>query len=174
MEKVVRYDGKEFEFDGCFGCAIVNNQLPSYPFVVWENENFVVVQDFELPIKGMMIISTKRHIESIVDLTKEESSQLIKIIRSITSLEKNICKCDEVTIVQEQKKGYHFHVWILPTLPWMKEKFGKVLKNIKDIQEYAKRNFRDEKSLAEIAKVCKLLKSTFRVLTIKFEDEKRK
>lgn len=58
----------------------------------------------------------------------------------------------------EEKAGYHFHVWLMPRHKWMIEKFGKVLKNIKAIQDYAILNMKTQKNFDKIKNTCELVK----------------
>ena len=157
--KVERCDGKVFEFDGCFGCACApGGALPAYPYIIWEDETFFVEQDFELPINGFIIIATKRCVGSINELNDTEKQKLILLIDRIIVALKKIGVAKEFNIIQEEKEGYHFHFWIMPSSDWAKQKFGKILKNVKQIQDYAKENFKDEEHLKEIRETCEKLK----------------
>ena len=46
----------------------------------------------------------------------------------------------------------------MPRHKWMLEKFGKVLKNIKQIQGYALENMRTKENLNQIKETCEILK----------------
>ena len=158
MNKVVRCDGKEFEYEGCLGCEIVKGNLPSFGDVVYEDEEFFFVLVFELPINGFIVISTKRCISSINEMTENERVNLIKLINKLLIKLKELNICSHFNIVQQEKEGYHFHIWLMPAHNWMKEKFGKTLKNLKSIFDYALANFRDKEHLDEISNTTKMLK----------------
>ena len=65
---------------------------------------------------------------------------------------------DEYNIILEEKTNSHFHVWLMPRHKWMLEKFGKIIQNIKSIQEYALENMRTDENIKNIAETCKILK----------------
>ena len=46
----------------------------------------------------------------------------------------------------------------MPRHKWMIEKFGKVMKNIKPIQEYALENMKTEENINQIKETCEILK----------------
>jgi hypothetical protein len=58
----------------------------------------------------------------------------------------NIAK--EVLLIQEEKASY-FHIWIVPIHDWM-DKFGRNVRNIKEIINYAKQNFSQNKKIEQL------------------------
>lgn len=149
--------GKLAEIKNCMGCEIINGDLIPFGGILFKNENFVIAQDFELPIDGFIIISTVRHISKYNELTESEQIDLTKIVnKTLKILEENNVAAEYNIILEE--KDCHFHIWLMPRHKWMKEKFGNVLKNIKAIQDYSMENLRTEENLAKIEQTCKLLK----------------
>lgn len=67
--------------------------------------------------------------------------------------------CEEVTIVQEERSK-HFHIWLFPYYGWMKEKFGKGVKYLRDINDYAIENATDEQK-EEVKQTIEKLKKYF-------------
>ena len=63
----------ELEID-CIGCAIADKSLIPVGGHVKETDNFILHQDPEVPIKGFLIIASKRHIKSIAQLVKLEEN----------------------------------------------------------------------------------------------------
>lgn len=143
----------------CTGCSVANGELPLIGGIIYETENFILVQDPEVLIKGFLIIQSKKHLRKIIDFNEIEQSELIKLINiSRTALEElNIC--NEVTIVQEERSK-HFYIWLFPYYEWMQEKFGKGIKYLRDINEYAIKNA-TEKEKQEILKTVESLKKYF-------------
>ena len=158
MGRIKDITGNEFELNGWLGCEIVNGKLKPFGEILHKNENFVIAQDFELPINGFIVISSIRHIEKFTDLSEIEQIDLSKLISRILSILRNHNIAEEFNIILEEKQGIHFHVWLMPRHKWMIEKFGKVLKNIKPIQEYALEYLRTEENINQIAKTCEILK----------------
>ena len=150
--------GKEVEIKKCLGCEITNGNLDVFGGLLYQGEFFAVAQDFELPIEGFIIIFSKRHVEKFIDLSQDEQIELTALInKTLNILEANHI-AEEYNIVLEEKAGYHFHVWLMPRHKWMIEKFGKVLKNIKQIQDYAIQNMKTQEYFDKIKSTCELVK----------------
>ena len=157
MNTILDIEGKEHDLDGCLGCEIANGNLKPFGGVLYKDEYFNITQDSELPIDGFIIISSTRHIEKFTSLTDEERLSLMNLINKTLSILQKHNVAEEYNVILEEKKGYHFHVWLMPRHKWMIEKFGKVLKNIKPIQEYALENMRTKENIDKIANTCKIL-----------------
>ena len=156
--KLTDMTGKEVELSGCLGCEIAKGNLDVFGGLLHREKYFSVAQDFELPIDGFIIIFSNRHTEKMTDLTAEEQADLMKLIaKTMSILEKNGI-AEEYNVILEEKEGYHFHVWLMPRHKWMIEKFGKVLKNVKAIQDYASANMKTQENFEKIAKTCDLIR----------------
>ncbi len=157
--KLTDLTGKQVEVKNCLGCEIVEEKISVMGGLIFKGKHFSIAQDIELPINGFIILSSNRHIEKFIELTQEEQFELNTLIhKTLKILEKNSV-AEEYNIILEEKKGVHLHVWLMPRHKWMIEKFGKVLKNVKEIQKYAKENMRIEENLSKIQQTCNLLKS---------------
>ncbi len=150
--------GKEVEIKNCLGCEIANGAIDIFGGLLYQGKHFAVAQDFELPIDGFIIIFSKRHVEKLIDLSQDEQVELTALInKTLKILEENDI-AEEYNIILEEKAGYHFHVWLMPRHKWMIDKFGKVLKNIKAIQEYASLNMKTQENFDKIKNTCELVK----------------
>ena len=150
--------GVEQELNGCMGCEIAKGNLKPFGGMLYKDNQFTITQDVELPINGFIIISTVRHIEKFTELTDDERINLTNLINKTLNILRTNNVAEEFNIILEEKHNYHFHVWLMPRHKWMLEKFGKVLKNIKPIQEYALENMRTKENLEQIEQTCKILK----------------
>ena len=81
--------GSEQEIKNCMGCEIISGELKPFGGILFKNKNFTVVQDFELPIDGFIIISSIRHISKYTELTEEEQIDLTKIINKTLKILEN-------------------------------------------------------------------------------------
>ena len=159
MGKIIDCSGQEQELNGCMGCEVANGNLEPFGGILYQDDQFVITQDVELPINGFIIISSVRHIEKFTDLTDSERMNLTNLInKTLNALRKNHV-AEEFNIILEEKKNYHFHIWLMPRHGWMSEKFGKILKNIKSIQEYAIANMKTVENLKDILRTCEILKT---------------
>lgn len=155
---IVDMANKEWEINGCMSCEIADGNLVPFGGILYRTDNFAVMQDVELPINGFIVIASIRHLEKFTELTEDEQIELTKLINKTLNILRNNGVAEEFNIILEEKKNYHFHIWLMPRHKWMIEKFGKVLKNIKGIQEYAIENMKTKENLQDIMKTCELVK----------------
>lgn len=140
----------------CTGCKIANEESN---FIIYETENFVLLQDPEVPLKGFLIVQAKEHVNSIIHFKEEQQIELIKLINKARLALKELNICHEVTIVQEERSK-HFHIWLFPNYDWMQEKFGKGIKYLRDINEHVIQNAKEEDK-KEVLEVVQKLKEYF-------------
>ena len=140
----------------CIGCKIAKEESD---FIIYKTENFVLLQDPEVPLKGFLIVQAKKHVNSLIDFNEEEQIELIKLTNRARLALKELNICQEVTIVQEERSK-HFHIWLFPNYDWMQEKFGKGIKYLRDINEYVIQNAKEEDK-KEVLDVVQKLKKYF-------------
>ena len=127
----------------CIGCSIYDGSLVPFGGVIYETENFSLAQDAEVLLDGFLIIQSKKHIKSIAEISEEENLELASLIYKIRKAIKDLNICDEIIFVQEET-ARHFHIWLFPEYDWIKEKFGKGIKYLRDINEYIKENVTED------------------------------
>jgi len=157
--EIIDLIGNKIKVEKCLGCDISNEKIKVLGGILYSDEDFVITQDIELPINGFIIISTKAHYEKLSEISQNAQLKLISLINKTIKILENNHIAEEYNIILEEKKGYHFHVWLMPRHKWMIEKFGKVLKNIKQIQEYAINNLKTQENINLIKSTCDLLKN---------------
>ena len=64
----------------CLGCAIALGRLLPPGGRLGESEHFVVHQDPEVPIRGFLIIASKRHLRSIAEMSAAEAAELFALV----------------------------------------------------------------------------------------------
>ena len=159
---MISYNEKEIMFKGCPGCAYANHEFELPCGLAYENERFTLSQDWEFPIEGFFIVSIKRHIERIVDLTEDERNEMFGLaVKTIRILRANNI-CDEFEVIFYEKKDTHLHAWIMPRHKWMAELVGNITGNIGTILEYAKKNFSNQEVYDKIESITKIVKENFK------------
>lgn len=158
MNNIKDLTGKQHTLNGCLGCEIANGNLVPFGGILYKDNYFSIAQDFELPIDGFIIIFSNRHIEKFTDLNDSERLDLMNLINKTLNILRENQVAEEFNIILEEKQGYHFHIWLMPRHKWMVQKFGKVIKNIKPIQDYALENLRTKENIDKIAKTCEILR----------------
>ena len=135
-DKMKDFLGNEWTFD-CLGCAIANREIEVPGGVIYDGKAAFLCADPEVPIPGFLIISSKRHVTSFSQFTKEERFEIGEVLFYAEKALKDLKLTDELTIVQEEHSG-HFHIWVFPKYDWMVEKFGQGISYLRAISKYAK------------------------------------
>ncbi len=161
MAKMFTYDNKLIEFDSCPGCLYANHIFSLTCGMIYENESFTVSQDWELPIPGFIIVSPKRCVEKLNDITKKERDEMFDLVDFVIVTLRKYKICDRFEIIFEEKENRNLHVWIMPRYNWMNNVVNDIIDNIGKICEYAKENMKNETTYAEINKVTNILKKEF-------------
>ena len=121
---------------GCIGCKIVNGKVKIPGGIIHDGRSVVLAADPQIPIPGFLVITGKRHIQSFAELTKEERSEIGDILSCAEIALKELHIADEITLVQEER-SCHFHIWIFPVHPWIREQFGTGIQHLREVSQYA-------------------------------------
>ena len=158
---MINYANQEVEYNGCPGCAYAKHEFILPCGMAYENEKFTLSQDWELPIEGFMIVSPKRCVEKLSDLTREERIEMFDITDKTIKILRENNICDRFEVIFEEKENRHLHVWIMPRHKWMAELVGDIIDNIGTILEYAKSNFRNEETYQRIKEITNIVKDNW-------------
>ena len=158
---MISYNNKEIIFKGCPGCAYGKHEFNLECGMAYENERFILSQDWELPIQGFFIVSPKRHIEKLCELTKDERNEMFEIVDKTVKILRDNKICERFDYIFEEKENRHLHVWILPRYNWMNKIVNDIIDNIGIILEYAKTNFRNDENYEEIKRISDIVKNNF-------------
>ena len=142
------YRGKKLSVD-CLACARERGEVTLGDIV--RSDYFDAHQDFGIPIPGFIIISSRRHVQSIDECTDEEQVDLIRLLARVRAAMRKVLDIRTAYIFQaEDTRHAHFHLWIAPRYPWMEEMFGTRIESLRPIIEYSKQHLRTEESIAEV------------------------
>lgn len=158
---MINYANEKIEFNGCPGCAYANHEFFLPCGMVYENDRFTLSQDWELPIKGFMIVSPKRCIEKFSELTVDERNEMFFLVDKTIKILRENNICDRFDVIFEEKENRHLHVWIMPRHKWMTELVDDIIDNVGVILKYAKDNFRNEETYKAIEDITNVLKNEF-------------
>ena len=163
MNKVIDIFGKEIEFE-CMGCDIANHKLIPPGGYVYEDDFINISADPEIPIKGFMVLGINKHIKSLNEMTSTERFNVVETLNKKIEVIKKSDIAKEVLLIQEEKAS-HFHIWIVPIHDWM-DKFGRNVRNIKEIINYAKQNFNEDQKV-ELLQAIEKIKIEFKEIDSK-------
>lgn len=158
---MINYANEKVVFDSCPGCAFANHEFNLPCGIAYENDNFTLAQDWELPIQGFLIVAPKKCVEKFGELTASEKIEMFEIVDKTIKILRNNNICDRFDVIFEEKENRHLHVWIMPRHKWMSDLVGDIIGNIGTIFEYAKNNMRNEANYEEIKKITNLVKKEF-------------
>ncbi|MFZ1720638.1 MAG: diadenosine tetraphosphate hydrolase [Candidatus Moraniibacteriota bacterium] len=157
--EIIDYKGNPAQVS-CLGCARENGEMERVGTILTTN-HFDAHQDFEIPIPGFIIISSRRHLQSVDAFTEEEKLDFIDTLIKVRSGMRKALDIDVVYLVQEEDTSHHFHVWVFPRYDWMSEKFGKKTHSLRPIMEYARENLKTNENLKEVEEAVIKLKAHF-------------
>lgn len=144
----------------CLGCARENGETERMDTIL-TTEHFDAHQDFEIPIPGFIIISSRRHLQSVDEFTDKEKLDFINTLIAIRAGMRKALNIDTVYLVQEEDTSHHFHIWVFPRYNWMAEKFGKKTPSLRPIMEYARENLKTAENLKKVEDAINKLKTYF-------------
>ena len=143
----------------CIGCSIAKNEIKLPGGIIYEDENIIIGADPEIPIPGFCVITSKRHIRSFSELTRQERIAIGDVIACVESALKDNGISDTITLVQEERSS-HFHIWIFPEHEWMTDKYGRGIQLLRDISRDAKEHA-DNSVIEDVLKTVAIIKDYF-------------
>lgn len=164
---MIDYAGNEIkEGQECLSCAYVKHEFSLPCGMAYENDMFTLSQDWELPIVGFFVVTPKRHVENLAELTDHERNAMFTLVNeTIKALKKhNVCKY--YNVIFEEKPNRHLHVWLMPRHEWLKAQFGNPTKHISEVFDYAKANLRTKENFKKIHEISNILKTELSGLVI--------
>lgn len=154
-KEIINFKGEAKKIT-CLGCARSNGDINVGD--IEKSNYFDAHQDYEIPIPGFIILSAKRHIQSVDEFTEDEQKDFIKFLCRIRSALRQVLEIETVYLIQEEDTSHHFHVWIFPRYKWMKEKFGVKIQSVRPIMEYARKKLKTKENVAKVETATQKLK----------------
>ncbi|MDQ1147658.1 diadenosine tetraphosphate (Ap4A) HIT family hydrolase [Bacillus sp. SORGH_AS 510] len=140
----------------CLSCALTSGLIEPDGGVVIETEHFHAHQDVAYPIKGLIILASKRHIICFDELTEEEKLDYINILTKIRKAQREVLGIDYVYYFYNEDTTHHFHTWMVPRYEWMYE-FGRSVESVRPVLLHARNEMNDEENVKEVMEAIKLL-----------------
>lgn len=82
----IRLSSGEIAQVDCLSCAIISGQVEPNGGVVIETDYFHAHQDVAYPIKGLVILASKRHIHCFDELNNDEKLDYINLLKKLDKL----------------------------------------------------------------------------------------
>lgn len=155
MRKITLSNGTTVEVE-CLSCALTSGLIEPDGGVVIETEHFRAHQDVAYPIKGLIILASKRHIKCFDELTEEEKLDYINILTKIRKAQREVLGINYVYYFYNEDTTHHFHTWMVPRYEWMYE-FGRSVESVRPVLLHARNNMNDEENVKGVMEAIKLL-----------------
>ncbi|MEO2077051.1 MAG: diadenosine tetraphosphate hydrolase [Bacillus sp. (in: firmicutes)] len=155
MRKITLSNGTTVEVE-CLSCALTSGLIEPDGGVVIETEHFHAHQDVAYPIKGLIILASKRHIKCFDELTEEEKLDYINILTKIRKAQREVLGIDYVYYFYNEDTTHHFHTWMVPRYEWMYE-FGRSVESVRPVLLQARNEMNDVENVKEVMEAIKLL-----------------
>ena len=140
----------------CLGCARERGEIGAGSIL--RTQHFDAHQDYEIPIPGFVILSSRRHIKSVDEFTEEEQREFIETLCKVRKAMRTAMGVETAYVVQEEDTSHHFHVWLFPRHEWMTQ-FGRKIQSGRPIMEYAREHMKTPESLAAVEDAVLKMKS---------------
>ena len=97
----------------CLECDLKNKDIISPGGMIYEDEYIIIHPHLFIKLKGFIVISPKRHVSNMYDLTKEELYSVGRAIAYIKLSFKLNQISDDVTVQYIEEEGKHLEIWVV-------------------------------------------------------------
>lgn len=148
MRKITLSNGQLVEVE-CLSCALTSGLIEPDGGVVIETEYFHAHQDVAYPIKGLIILASKRHIKCFDELTEVEKLDYINLLSKIRKAQREVLGIEYVYYFYNEDTTHHFHTWMVPRYEWMYE-FGRSIESVRPVLLHSRKNMNSDANVKEV------------------------
>ncbi|MCM3633652.1 MULTISPECIES: HIT family protein [Paenibacillus] len=158
--EILLADGRSVEVD-CLSCALTSGLITPTGGVIFESSNFHVHQDVGYPIRGLVIIASKRHFYCIDELTEEEQSEYMALIHKVRQKQRERLGIEKVYYFYNEDTTHHFHLWMVPRYEWM-NRLGRSVESLRPVLLHARNEMNTEENMKGVMEGIHLLREALR------------
>ena len=148
MRTITLSNGKTVEVE-CLSCALTSGMIEPDGGVVLETEYFHAHQDVAYPIRGLIILASKRHITCFDELSEEEKIDYIHVLSKIRKAQRDVLGIEYVYYFYNEDTTHHFHTWMVPRYEWMYE-FGRSVESVRPVLLHARNEMNGKENVEEV------------------------
>jgi diadenosine tetraphosphate (Ap4A) HIT family hydrolase len=148
MRRISLSNGQVVEVD-CLSCALTSGLIQPDGGVVYETDYFHAHQDVAYPIRGLIILASKRHIKSFDELNEKEKIDYITILSRIRQAQRDVLGIEYVYYFYNEDTTHHFHTWLVPRYDWMYD-FGRSVESLRPVLLHARNEMNDDENVKEV------------------------
>jgi len=89
MKNIILSNGTTVQVP-CLSCALTGGMIVPDGGVILETRHFHAHQDVAYPIAGLVILASKRHVYGLDELTEEESTEYMQLLRRIRQAQRQV------------------------------------------------------------------------------------
>ncbi|WP_053218332.1 HIT family protein [Virgibacillus senegalensis] len=156
LRNITLSNGKTVEVE-CLSCALTSRMIEPEGGAIIETAFFHAHQDVAYPIKGLVILASRRHIKGMDELTEEERLDYIQLLANIRKAQREVLGIESVYYFYNEDTTHHFHTWMVPRYPWM-ESFGRSIESVRPVLLHARNERNNEKNRMEVMQAIKTLR----------------
>ena len=156
MRKITLSNGKTVAVE-CLSCALTSGMVKPDGGVILETPYFHAHQDVAYPIKGLIILASKRHVKCFDELTEEEQLDYIQTLSKIRKAQREFLDIEYVYYFYNEDTTHHFHTWLVPRYDWMYE-FGRSVESVRPVLLHARNNMNNNANIKEVMSALDVLK----------------
>ncbi|WP_102029522.1 HIT family protein [Salirhabdus sp. Marseille-P4669] len=159
MRQITLSNGKTVEVE-CLSCAITSGVIEPDGGVIVETEHFHAHQDVAYPIKGLIILASKRHIFSFDELTEEEKLDYIHLLTKLRKAQREVLGIEYVYYFYNEDTTHHFHTWMVPRYDWMGD-FGRSVESLRPVLLHARKERNTKEMVEDVLEGIRALAKAF-------------
>lgn len=148
MREITLSNGKTVKVE-CLSCALTSGLIEPDGGVVIETAHFHAHQDVAYPIKGLIILASKRHIKCFDELTEAEKLDYINLLTKIRKAQREVLSIEYVYYFYNEDTTHHFHTWMVPRYEWMYQ-FGRSVESVRLVLLHARNHMNSEENIKEV------------------------
>ncbi len=148
MREITLSNGKTVKVE-CLSCALTSGLIEPDGGVVIETAHFHAHQDVAYPIKGLIILASKRHIKCFDELTEAEKLDYINLLTKIRKAQREVLSIEYVYYFYNEDTTHHFHTWMVPRYEWMYQ-FGRSVESVRPVLLHARNHMNSEENIKEV------------------------
>ncbi|MED4041215.1 diadenosine tetraphosphate hydrolase [Niallia taxi] len=148
MREITLSNGTTVEVE-CLSCALTTGLIEPDGGTVLETKYFHAHQDVAYPIKGLIILASKRHIKCVDELTEDEQFDYIKTLSRIRRAQRNVLGIEYIYYFYNEDTTHHFHTWMVPRYEWMYN-FGRSIESVRPILLHARNEMNNRENIQEV------------------------
>lgn len=156
MRGITLSNGKTVEVE-CLSCALTSGKTEPDGGVIVETEYFHAHQDVAYPIKGLVILASKRHIKCFDELNDLEKVDYINLLSKIRKAQREVLGIEHVYYFYNEDTTHHFHTWMVPRYEWMYD-FGRSVESVRPVLLHARNKLNNDENVKSVIDGIKALK----------------